>query len=330
MSGTVPVTPGQPLTVIVGQDGPGRVPAAFGYGNGGVGEPDFGGLGGGGTGIITRVGTLLLVAGGGGGGGIENLCNGGETAGGDGGRCRPERRSRPRLRHLARWAGWDRWGSVDDQRRRLDPRRLCSARDYTPLPGGGGGGGGYLGGSGGAGPFLAAGGARGGGGGGGGGTSYAEPSATQVNLSGLSDRRNGDNGQVTITFTAPDTVGPVAAPHLSPLPNAAGWNNSDVTVQWRWSDLLGSGLDADSCTQQSTASGEGTQTVSGSCADHWGNQSTSSTQVKIDATKPVDRPVVDSGPDGATVEWNWTDALPAWMTRIVSRRHRRPLSRPRR
>ena len=49
--------------------------------------------------------------------------------------------------------------------------------------------------------------------------------------------------------------------------------------------------------------------MSGSCADHWGNQSTSSTQVKIDATKPVDRPVVDSGPDGATVEWNWTDAL---------------------
>jgi hypothetical protein len=40
------------------------------------------------------------------------------------------------------------------------------------------------------------------------------------------------NGLVIITYTLPDTTAPSASPARSPAPNAAGWNNGDVTVSW--------------------------------------------------------------------------------------------------
>jgi len=53
-----------------------------------------------------------------------------------------------------------------------------------------------------------------------------------------------------------DASPPTAAPSQSPVANGTGWNNSDVTVIWNWSDC-GAGIDYASTTTSSTSSGEG-------------------------------------------------------------------------
>jgi hypothetical protein len=114
--------------------------------------------------------------------------------------------------------------------------------------------------------------------------------------------------QVTLTYVEPDTTGPTDAPVVSPAPNGVGWNNTDVSVAWNWTDV-GSGVDAANCTQQSASTGEGVQSVSSSCADKAGNSSSDSVQVKVDKSKPVDAPVVSTTASGASVAWNWADAV---------------------
>lgn len=53
---------------------------------------------------------------------------------------------------------------------------------------------------------------------------------------------------ITVTDVA-DTTPPTANPVLNPSSNTAGWNNSDVTINWNWSDELGgSGIDTNNCT----------------------------------------------------------------------------------
>ena len=118
-------------------------------------------------------------------------------------------------------------------------------------------------------------------------------------------------GSVTISFTA----GPVAAPTQSPAANAAGWNNTDVTVTWNWTAADPNSIDATNCTTSSTSSGEGTIPLSATCKDVAGNTGTASTTVKVDKTPPVDNPVVTgiAGSNGwylsdVSVAWNWTDA----------------------
>ena len=77
--------------------------------------------------------------------------------------------------------------------------------------------------------------------------------------------------------------GPVSA---TPAANAAGWNSSDVTVDWNWSDT-GAGLDPAISTQQSTSSGEGTIDLSASCTDLAGNTATATYTVKVVLTDPT-------------------------------------------
>ena len=143
--------------------------------------------------------------------------------------------------------------------------------------GGGGGGGGYYGGGGGGADY------RSGGGAGGGGSSYATPAAT--NVSYQNGVRQAD-GQVTISYTLPDTTPPTASPSQSPAADAAGWNNTAVTVSWNWTDS-GSGIDPANCTTTSTASGEGAQTLSATCTDLAGNVGSASYPVKVDTTAPT-------------------------------------------
>ncbi|MGC4112821.1 MAG: hypothetical protein QM747_20840 [Nocardioides sp.] len=112
----------------------------------------------------------------------------------------------------------------------------------------------------------------------------------------------------TASYTVNDTTGPQAAPVVSPAPNGAGWNNTDVSVGWNWSDV-GSGVDAGQCTQASSSSGEGVQKLSATCADLAGNSTNGSVEVKVDKTKPVDSPVVTTTASGASVAWNWSDAV---------------------
>ncbi|MGC4112822.1 MAG: glycine-rich protein [Nocardioides sp.] len=116
---------------------------------------------------------------------------------------------------------------------------------------------------------------------------------------------------MTDSYTVVDALAPQSAPSQSPARNANGWNNTDVTVNWGWTDS-GSGLPADAskCPQQTTVSGEGEgQQLSSTCTDVAGNSGFATRNVSIDKTKPVDSPVVTTTSTGATVAWNWSDAL---------------------
>jgi len=92
-----------------------------------------------------------------------------------------------------------------------------------------------------------------------------------------------------------DTTAPVAAPTQAPAANASGWNNSDVAVNWNWTDA-GSGIDTSHCTQSSTSSGEGSAiTLTSTCSDLAGNKASTSYTVKVDKTAPT---VIFSGNAG--------------------------------
>lgn len=114
----------------------------------------------------------------------------------------------------------------------------------------------------------------------------------------------------------PDAVGPTASPTFSPAANGAGWNNSDVTVTWNWSDETdGSGIDPANCTTSSTSSGEGASVlVSATCKDLAGNTGSDSVTLKIDKTAPTASPTASPAANGAgwnntdvTVTWTWSD-----------------------
>jgi probable HAF family extracellular repeat protein len=86
-------------------------------------------------------------------------------------------------------------------------------------------------------------------------------------------------------FILTDVTPPTASPTQSPPASATGWNNTDVTVTWNWSDA-GSGVDPTSCTTSSTSSGEGTITLNATCDDHAGNTGNASYTIMVDKTPP--------------------------------------------
>ncbi|MEZ4713427.1 MAG: glycine-rich protein [Caldilineaceae bacterium] len=83
-----------------------------------------------------------------------------------------------------------------------------------------------------------------------------------------------------------DPTAPTANPSQSPAANGAGWNNTDVTVDWNWT-FTGAEIDTANCTTSSTSSGEGTLTLSATCKDVALNQRTATYVVKVDKTAPV-------------------------------------------
>jgi hypothetical protein len=101
---------------------------------------------------------------------------------------------------------------------------------------------------------------------------------------------NPDNQyEMHFTVTEVDSTPPTASPTQSPAANGAGWNNSDVTVMWNWTDEAGgSGIDPANCTTSSVSSGEGNPiTLNASCTDQAGNTDTASYNVKVDKTAPT-------------------------------------------
>ncbi|HEY6391022.1 MAG TPA: hypothetical protein VIX89_07080 [Bryobacteraceae bacterium] len=84
-----------------------------------------------------------------------------------------------------------------------------------------------------------------------------------------------------------DKTPPTAVASATPAPNAAGWNNTNVTVAFAGTDAL-SGLAG--CTAPVILSTEGTGlSASGTCTDNAGNVSAPATVagIKIDKTAPV-------------------------------------------
>ncbi len=114
-----------------------------------------------------------------------------------------------------------------------------------------------------------------------------------------------------------DKTRPAASPVQSPLANAAGWNNSDVTVTWNWGDAGGSGVDSVHCATTSVSSGVGNPlTVNGSCTDRAGNTASATYSVRVDKTAPAPSAITQLPlPNAAgwnnsdvAVTWTWSDA----------------------
>ncbi len=124
---------------------------------------------------------------------------------------------------------------------------------------------------------------------------------------------NGDlSGASYVVFgQSSDSTPPTANPNQSPAANSAGWNNSDVTVNWNWSDGTGVGIDGSNCTLSSVSSGEGVQDLSASCADLAGNTGTASYTVQVDKTTPdttIDvTPPTTSNSTDSSFEFSGTD-----------------------
>ena len=297
LQGTLAVTPGQAFNLTVaGQGGSDN----GGFGGGGNAGPNGGSgssAGGGGASSVADAGGELIVAGGGGGAanhggdggasGSPGMGDGGtgpaqpgggatESAGGGGGAGGTYPAPTVCPDRLPGAAGSD--GGVG-----VGGSGGSGGSDPNVVAiGGGGGGGGYYGGGGGGGGWRCPSkNSEGAGGGGGGGSSHFDSSVTGQSLT---DGAQSGNGSITITFL--DNTPPVASPTQTPAANANGWNNSDVTVDWNWSDD-GAGVDADNCTTQSTSSGEGVIDLSASCSDLAGNVATAHYMVMVDKTPPT-------------------------------------------
>jgi hypothetical protein len=105
-----------------------------------------------------------------------------------------------------------------------------------------------------------------------------------------------------------DITPPVAAPTQTP-PALAGWNNTDVEVQWNWVDA-GVGIDQDNCTTTSTSSGEGNSvTLNATCKDLSGNEGSASKELKIDKTKP-EITWIGGIDEGGHYPWGYVPAQP--------------------
>jgi hypothetical protein len=102
------------------------------------------------------------------------------------------------------------------------------------------------------------------------------------------------NGRV-IPPVPTDSTAPADNPVVTPAANANGWNNSDATVNWNWTDN-GSGIDPSNCTQSTTSTGEGSITLSSTCQDNAGNSASDSVSVNVDTTAPT---VTYSGNEGS-------------------------------
>ncbi|MEZ4864024.1 MAG: Ig-like domain-containing protein [Caldilineaceae bacterium] len=97
-----------------------------------------------------------------------------------------------------------------------------------------------------------------------------------------------------------DQTAPSASPSQSPAANGAGWNNSDVTVTWNWTDNNGgSGIDTNNCTTSSTSSGDGVIELTATCKDLAGNEGSASYVVSVDTIAPTIAAAAVGAPNGA-------------------------------
>ena len=111
----------------------------------------------------------------------------------------------------------------------------------------------------------------------------------------VNNRICGRTDSFSLFAVAFDVAPPAASPTQSPAANNAGWNNTNVTVNWNWTDNAGpSAIDVLNCTTSSTSSGEGSAlAIAATCQDRTGNVAPAASYVvAVDKTKPTLSPSV--------------------------------------
>ncbi len=128
---------------------------------------------------------------------------------------------------------------------------------------------------------------------------------------------NTTTASVTINL---ETAGPTITVSGAPLANAAGWNNTAVTVDFLCTPAV---APITSCPQEQVASTEGAnQTISGTVTDAAGNTASTSITLNIDETPPTIAATISPAPDAnglvtapsATVNFTCSDALSGVLT----------------
>ena len=110
-----------------------------------------------------------------------------------------------------------------------------------------------------------------------------------------------------------DVSPPVVTVAVSPPPNAAGWNNSTVTVRFACSDP---GAGVVFCPPDHVVATEGaTQLVTGTATDAAGHQTSASVSVNLDVTAPV---FVLTSPTNGTTLYTRTATLVGTATDVLS------------
>ena len=123
----------------------------------------------------------------------------------------------------------------------------------------------------------------------------ATDGAKQV-ISGTARDQAGHTASASVTVNL-DKTPPAITAGASPPPNAAGWNNSNVTVTFACTDALSS---VEFCQPPAIVSNEGgNQVVSGTARDRAGNTATASVTVNLDKTAPS--VAIASPPNGTAV-----------------------------
>jgi hypothetical protein len=122
-------------------------------------------------------------------------------------------------------------------------------------------------------------------------------------VSGTAVDQAGNSSTATLTVSLDKTV-PAISVGVAPAPNAAGWNNSDVTVGFSCNDAL-SGVAACPAGEVVTTEGAG-QVVSGTAIDVAGNVALATLTVSLDKTPPTVSAV--SAPQPNAEGWLATDA----------------------
>jgi len=115
--------------------------------------------------------------------------------------------------------------------------------------------------------------------------------------------RSKPNSDLTIEIIGIDNVPPTIVATPTPLPNAAGWNNTDVTVSFECSDLT-SGIA--SCPGPVLVQQEGAnQVITGTATDRAGNTASASATINLDKTPPTIGASLTPFPNAAG--WNTSD-----------------------
>ncbi len=146
------------------------------------------------------------------------------------------------------------------------------------------------------------------------GTGSASVQYYAVDVAGNTESAN----KITLTY---DNIGPTLTHTVTPAANAAGWNNSNVTVHFDAKDTdPGSGVDPGTITPDVTVSTETSPSgtvVNGSAKDTAGNLGTDSVTIKLDKTAPSISGAIISGTKGSngwyvgpvTVHFTCSDGL---------------------
>ena len=116
-------------------------------------------------------------------------------------------------------------------------------------------------------------------------------------LSVWSVDRAGNTENATTIDVRVDKTAPTLGQTLSPEPNLAGWNKSDVTVRFDCDDATGSGIASCSPERLVTSEGRG-QEVVGEARDNAGNSASRTAFVSLDKSNPSISGAADREPNG--------------------------------